>query len=104
MWLCDYQESIFIDVVKMLFVLKICYLLMQFWIGKILMVLVVVEKYGVKWVLFLIKKKVISSVKFDYDNFNLLFKFICINYEQVYNLLLSYEFDLVIFDEVYGLG
>lgn len=104
MQLRDYQESISTDAAKMLEWLKICYLSMQPRTGKTLTSLVAAEKFGARSVLFLTKKKAIGSVKSDYDKLNPSFKFICINYEQIYNLSPSYEFDLVILDEAHTLG
>lgn len=104
MQLRDYQESISTDAAKMLEWLKICYLSMEVRTGKTITALAAADKYGAKWVLFLTKKKAISSIKSDYDNLNPSFKLICINYEQVYNLSPDYLFDLVILDEAHGLG
>lgn len=104
MQLRDYQESISTDAAKMLAVLKICYLSMQPRTGKTLTALSAAEKFGARSVLFLTKKKAISSIKSDYDKLNPAFKLICTNYEQVYTLSPSYEYDLVILDEAHGLG
>lgn len=104
MQLRDYQESISTDAAKMLEWLKICYLSMQPRTGKTLTALAAAEKFGAKSVLFLTKKKAVSSVKSDYNKLNPSFKFICTNYEQIYNLSPSYEFDLVILDEAHTLG
>jgi hypothetical protein len=104
MQLRDYQESISTDAAKMLQWLKICYLSMQPRTGKTLTALAASEKFGAKWVLFLTKKKAISSIKSDYDKLGPSFKLICTNYEQIYTLSPSYEFDLVILDEAHGLG
>jgi hypothetical protein len=104
MKLRDYQESISTDAAKMLEWLKICYLSMMPRTGKTLTALAAAEKFEAKRVLFLTKKKAISSVKADYDKLNPAFMLTCTNYEQVYNLSPSYEFDLVILDEAHGLG
>ena len=104
MILRDYQESISTDAAKMLQWLKICYLSMQPRTGKTLTALSAADKYGAKSVLFLTKKKAIGSITSDYDMLSPDFKLICTNYEQVYNLSPSYEFDLVILDEAHGLG
>lgn len=104
MQLRDYQESISTDAAKMLEWLKICYLSMQVRTGKTLTALAAAEKCGAKSVLFLTKKKAISSITSDYDSLAPSFKLICTNYEQVFNLSPSYEFDLVILDEAHGLG
>lgn len=104
MQLRDYQESISTDAAKMLQWLKIVYLSMMPRTGKTLTSLVTAEKFGARSVLFLTKKKAISSVKSDYDKLNPSFKLICTNYEQIYTLSPSYEYDLVILDEAHGLG
>jgi hypothetical protein len=104
MQLRDYQESISTDAAKILEWLKICYLSLEVRTGKTLISLAAADKYGAKWVLFLTKKKAISSIVSDYDNLNPAFKLICTNYEQVYNLSPDYKFDLVILDEAHGLG
>jgi SNF2 family DNA or RNA helicase len=104
MQLRDYQESISTDAAKMLQAHKICYLSMEVRTGKTTTALAAADKFGAKWVLFLTKKKAISSITSDYDNLNPSFKLICTNYEQIYNLSPSYEFDLVILDEAHSLG
>lgn len=104
MILRDYQESISTDAAKMLEWLKIVYLSMQPRTGKTITALVTAEKFGAKSVLFLTKKKAIGSITSDYDKMAFSFKLICTNYEQVYNLSPSYEFDLVILDEAHSLG
>lgn len=104
MQLRDYQESISTDAAKMLQWLKIVYLSMMPRTGKTLTSLVTAEKFGARSVLFLTKKKAISSVKSDYDKLNPSFKLICTNYEQIYTLSPNYEYDLVILDEAHGLG
>lgn len=104
MQLRDYQESISTDAAKMLQWLKICYLSMEVRCGKTLTALATANKYGAKWVLFLTKKKAVSSIVSDYNQFCPAFKLICTNYEQVYSLSPDYEFDLVILDEAHGLG
>lgn len=72
--------------------------------GKTLTALVTAEKFGAKSVLFLTKKKAISSIKSDYDKLGPSFNLICTNYEQIYTLSPDYHFDLVILDEAHGLG
>lgn len=104
MQLRDYQESISTDAAKMLQWLKICYLSMEVRCGKTLTALAACEKYGAKSVLFLTKKKAISSITGDYDQLGPSFKLICINYEQVENLAPAYQFNLVICDEAHCLS
>lgn len=104
MQLRDYQESISTDAAKMLEWLKICYLSMQPRTGKTITALVAAEKFGAKSVLFLTKKKAVSSIKKDYDMLGPSFNLICTNYEQIYNLSPSYQFDIVVLDEAHVLG
>ena len=104
MILRDYQESISTDAAALLQAHKICYLSMEVRTGKTPTALVAAEKFGAKWVLFLTKKKAISSIISDYDKLNPSFKLICTNYEQIYTLSPDYKFDLVILDESHGLG
>lgn len=104
MQLRDYQDSISTDAAKMLEWLKICYLSMEVRTGKTLTALAAADKYGAMSVLFLTKKKAISDITKWYDELNPAFKLICTNYEQIYTLSPSYEFDLVILDEAHGLG
>lgn len=72
--------------------------------GKTTTALAAAEKYGARSVLFLTKKKAISSITGDYDKLAPIFKLICINYEQVENLAPAYEFDVVICDEAHCLA
>lgn len=104
MILRDYQESISTDAAKMLEWLKICYLSLEVRTGKTLIALVAAEKYGAKSVLFLTKKKAISSITSDYDKLAPSYNLICTNYEQIGNLSPDYNFDLVILDEAHALG
>lgn len=112
MQLRDYQEQISTDAAKMLEWLKICYLSMEPRVGKTLTALVAAQKYGAQSVLFLTRKKAISSIKQeneddpkgDFDKLNPDYKFICINYEQLQNLSPDYSFDLVMCDEAHCLG
>ena len=112
MQLRDYQETISTDAAKMLEWLKICYLSMEVRTGKTTTALMAANKYGATSVLFVTRKKAISSIKQqsdddpkgDFDKLGLQYKFICINYEQLHNLSPDYVFDLVILDEAHCLG
>jgi hypothetical protein len=114
MILRDYQETISTDAAKMLEWFKIAYLSMQVRTGKTATALMTAQKYGATSVLFVTKKKAISSikqqddedVKGDYDKMLhlLSFKLICINYEQLHNLSPDYNFDLVVLDESHCIG
>jgi hypothetical protein len=114
MILRDYQETISTDAAKLLEWFKIAYLSMQVRTGKTATALMAAQKYGATSVLFVTKKKAISSIKQqddedakgDYDKMLhlLSFKLICINYEQLHNLSPDYNFDLVVLDEAHCIG
>lgn len=98
----DYQEKIKNKAVELLREFKIAYLAMEVRTGKTLTALSAAEKYGAKNVLFLTKKKAISSIEGDHLALGCKFNLTCINYEQVGNLLPVYDF--IILDEAHGLG
>lgn len=56
--------------------------------------------YGAKSVLFISKKKALSSIKKDYEDFWFTFDLTIINYESLH--LIEWSFDLVILDETHG--
>jgi hypothetical protein len=70
--------------------------------GKSLTALNTAQLYGAKNVLFLTKKKAISSIQWDYDNFGFDFDLTIINDESLH--LVNGEFDLVIHDEHHRFG
>ncbi len=79
------------------------YLAMEVRTGKTLTSLGIAEKVGAKNVLFLTKKKAISSIV---DDFNLLkpsFYMHVINYESIHKIP-NIEWDLVVLDEAHGMG
>lgn len=85
------------------------YLSMQVRTGKSLTAMYVADKYGAKAVLFLTKKKAISSIDSDdetlgdYQKLAPAFKLHTTNYEQLHNLSGS-DYDLIICDEAHCLG
>ena len=106
-----YQEEISTEAAKLLQWVKIVYLAMQVRTGKTLTALLTAEKYGARSVLFLTRKKAISSItndqedaEGDFEKLNPSYKFICINYERAHTLSPDYVFDLVIADEAHCLG
>lgn len=70
--------------------------------GKTLTALASASDYGAKNILFLTKKKAITSIEDDHKAGGFSFTLTVTNYEQVGNLLPSY--DLIILDEAHGLG
>ena len=102
MKLRDYQTKISAEAVEILRNKHIVYLAMEVRTGKSLTALNTAQLYGAKNVLFLTKKKAISSIQWDYDNFGFTFDLTIINDESLH--LVKGEFDLIIHDEHHRFG
>ena len=99
----DYQESIIDEGSAILDKSGFVYLALQVRTGKTLTSLGICEKVGAKTVLFLTKKKAISSITSDYALLNPSFEMECINYESMHKLP-PMKIDVVILDESHGMG
>ena len=97
MVLRDYQIEISNKAFKILTELKIVYLAMEVRTGKTLTSFEIAKLYGAKNVLFLTKKKAISSIENDYKNFGYKFNLTVINNESIHKT--DDIFDLIISDE-----
>lgn len=97
MKLRDYQIEIANKALIILNDYKIVYLSMMVRTGKTLTSFEIAKLYGAKNVLFLTKKKAISSIENDYKNFNYSFGLTVINNESVHKT--DDIFDLIISDE-----
>jgi superfamily II DNA or RNA helicase len=84
--------------------LNIVYIAAQVRTGKTLMAFKVAELYGAKNVLFLTKKKAISSIESDYGSFPFPFALTVINDESMHTLDNPKQFDLIIHDEHHRFG
>jgi superfamily II DNA or RNA helicase len=102
MQLRPYQTKISAEAVEILRNKHIVYLAMEVRTGKSLTALNTAQLYGAKRVLFLTKKKAISSIQWDYDNFGFTFDLTIINDESLH--LVKGEFDLIIHDEHHRFG
>lgn len=102
MKLRDYQIKISTQAAEILEHKKIVYLAMEVRTGKTLTALNTAKIFGAKKVLFLTKKKAISSIQFDYDNFDFDFDLTIINDESLH--LVEGSFDLIIHDEHHRFG
>jgi superfamily II DNA or RNA helicase len=102
MELRPYQTKISAEAVEILRNKHIVYLAMEVRTGKSLTALNTAQLYGAKNVLFLTKKKAISSIQWDYDNFRFMFDLTIINDESLH--LVKGEFDLIIHDEHHRFG
>lgn len=100
----DYQVDIANKAVKILKINKIVYLAAEVRCGKTLMALETARLFGAKNVLFLTKKKAISSIVGDYNDFNYAkyFSIEVMNDESMHKLTGIY--DLVVHDESHRFG
>ncbi len=98
----EYQKvnvKLALDVLK---VNEFVYLAMEVRTGKTLTSLSIADSIG-KNVLFVTKKKAISSIKKDYDLLNPSFNLLVINYESLHKLPKE-SWDVVILDEAHSMG
>jgi hypothetical protein len=102
MKLRDYQIKISAQAAEVLDHKKIVYLAMEVRTGKTLTALNTAKLFNAKRVLFLTKKKAISSIQWDYDNFGFDFDLTIINDESLH--LIEGNFDLIIHDEHHRFG
>lgn len=96
-----YQVEIAEQIYQKLKKYKICYLAAEVRVGKSLMSLEACKLYGANKVLFLTKKKAISSILNDYSNFNYNYDITVINYESVHKVL-DNDFDIIVYDEAHS--
>jgi len=100
----EYQKKIIKDASNVISLHRFVYLAMEVRTGKTLTSLGIAEKLGVDNVLFLTKKKAISSISSDYElmcpnSFSLF----VINYESIHKAP-NIKWDMIILDEAHGLG
>jgi hypothetical protein len=103
MELRNYQIDIANKAVDILKVNKIVYISMEVRTGKTLTALETAKLYGAKRVLFLTKKKAVSSILNDYRNFSYEFDLVVTNDESMHKLE-DNDYDLVIHDEHHRFG
>ena len=102
MKLRDYQIRLSNEASDILRRKGLVYLAMEVRTGKTLTALQTAQLFAAKRVLFLTKKKAISSIQWDYDNFGFDFDLTITNDESLH--LVNKEFDLVIHDEHHRFG
>jgi hypothetical protein len=98
----DYQVKLSNEAADILKRKGLVYLAMEVRTGKTLTALQTAKLFEAKRVLFLTKKKAISSIQWDYDNFGFDFDLTITNDESLH--LVNKEFDLVIHDEHHRFG
>jgi len=104
MELRDYQKKIVNESVSILNSHRFVYLAMEVRTGKTITSLSIAEELGVENVLFLTKKKAISSISKDCDMLcPNSFSLFIINYESIHKIP-NLKWDMIILDEAHGLG
>lgn len=102
MILREYQTNIAEQAHSLLRSFNIAYLALEVRVGKTLISLHTACLYGARSVLFVTKKKAISSIEKDYAALNPGYQLTVINYDSLHKI--AGPFDLVIIDEAHSLG
>jgi hypothetical protein len=100
----DYQIEIINQGVECLQRHRFLYLAMEVRTGKTLTSLGISDKMGCKNVLFVTKKKAISTIEQDYVMLGPSFKIDVINYESLHTIVDNKTWDMLILDEAHSLG
>jgi len=100
----DYQKEIILKGTEMLLENKFLYLAMEVRTGKTLTSLAIAEKVNATNVLFVTKKKAISSIESDYALFEPNYNICIINYESLHLVKDDQHWDLIILDEAHSMG
>ena len=100
----DYQINIIDKACKVLKVNRFVYLAMEVRTGKTLTSLGIADKLKLKNVLFVTKKKAISSIESDAEKLNADFFLHTINYESLHKIPSDVKWDLVVLDEAHSMG
>ena len=80
------------------------YLAMEVRTGKTLTALGIAEKIKAKNVLFVTKKKAISSIEGDYTKLGADYMLKVVNYESLHHCMDLFNWDVVVLDEAHGMG
>ena len=99
----EHQIKFSKKILEVLNTYKIAYLAGEVRSGKTLTALQAAQLYKANKVIVITKKKAISSIKSDYNNFKFTFDLVVINYESIHKLE-DYNCDLVIYDESHSLS
>ena len=97
----DYQLDIANRGSDILKKLSLLYLAMEVRTGKTATSMKIAEIYGAKKVLFLTRKKAVSSILEDYNDFGYQFDIVVTNHESLHKLQDADSFDVIIFDEAH---
>ena len=100
----DYQQDIIIEGSHIIEDFGFVYLAMEVRTGKTLTSLGIAEKINSSNVLFLTKKKAISSITNDFDLLKPSYSLCVINYESIHKIDPDIPWDLIICDEAHSMG
>lgn len=100
----DYQVDIIEKGYEILSKYRFLYLAMEVRTGKTLTSLGIAEMCGIKNVLFITKKKAISSIEADYTALKPTCYLSVINYESLHLVMSDKKWDLIVCDEAHGMG
>jgi hypothetical protein len=100
----DYQREIITKGVSILRSKGFVYLAMEVRTGKTLTSLGIANEINAKQILFITKKKAISSIQDDYNLLSPDFKVTIINYESLHIVQNDNVWDLIILDEAHSMG
>ena len=98
----EYQVKIIKNAVSVLNRYQFVYLSMQVRTGKTLTAMGVAQKLKIKRMLFVTKKKAISSIELDYTKLNPKYELVVINYESLHKI--EGKFDFIVLDEAHSMG
>lgn len=98
----DYQEEIITKGTDVIAEHGFVYLAMEVRTGKTLTSMGIAERMQMKSMLFITKKKAISSIEGDYQMYGPSFDIQVINYESLHKI--EGTFDIIVLDEAHGMG
>jgi len=104
MKLRDYQKKIAEKSIAIIKERGFVYLAMEVRTGKTLTSLSIAQALDKKSVLFITKKKAISSIDNDYNLLNPKFYLHTINYESLHKISKDLKFDMIVVDEAHSIG
>ena len=100
----EYQKSIVKTATEVIKQNGFVYLAMEVRTGKTLTSLSIATKLNAQKVLFITKKKAISSIEKDYDMLRPTYFLYIINYESLHKVSYDLDWDLIIVDEAHSMG
>lgn len=100
----DYQTEIVNKGTGILTIHGFLYLAMEVRTGKTITSLSIADRVGVKNVLFITKKKAMSSISDDYSLLSPSFHLCIINYESLHTVMDNEKWDLIVCDEAHSMG